>query len=103
MIEVSNLTFSYAGREKPAVKGIGFSVEEASIFGFLGPSGAGKSTAQKIMIGLLKNYQGKVSVFGRDLKAWGRDYYERVGVSLLRVLAEPGFLPSSHPEVPAAA
>ncbi|MCL6610557.1 MAG: ABC transporter ATP-binding protein [Peptococcaceae bacterium] len=81
MIEVSNLTFTYPGSGKPAVKDIGFSAEAGSIFGFLGPSGAGKSTAQKIMTGLLKGYLGKVRVLGRDLKSWGRDYYERIGVS----------------------
>jgi fluoroquinolone transport system ATP-binding protein len=49
--------------------------------GFLGPSGAGKSTTQKILIGLLKGYQGQVTVFGQDLAGWKSDYYERIGVS----------------------
>lgn len=81
MIAVHDLNFTYAGSTVPALKYIDFHIAKGEIFGFLGPSGAGKSTTQKILIGLLKEYQGSVSVFGRDLKTWGPDYYERVGVS----------------------
>jgi fluoroquinolone transport system ATP-binding protein len=45
-----------------------FSVEPGEVFGFLGPSGAGKSTTQKIFIRLLRDFNGKVSVQGRDLR-----------------------------------
>jgi fluoroquinolone transport system ATP-binding protein len=81
MIHANNLTFTYARAEAPALQSLEFAVAAGEIFGFLGPSGAGKSTTQKILIGLLQNYQGEVQVFGRDLKHWGSDYYERVGVS----------------------
>ncbi len=81
MITVNDLTFTYAKTTRPAVHAASFQIEKGEIFGFLGPSGAGKSTTQKILIGLLKNYQGQISVFGRDLNQWGSDYYERVGVS----------------------
>ena len=81
MISVNNLNFTYTGQSEPALKNINFNVEKGEVFGFLGPSGAGKSTTQKILIGLLKEYTGDIKVFGRDLKTWGHDYYERVGVS----------------------
>lgn len=81
MIEVNSLQFSYPGASKPAVQALNFAVERGEIFGFLGPSGAGKSTTQKILIGLLRGYQGTATVFGRDLNRWGSDYYERIGVS----------------------
>lgn len=81
MIDVKHLNFTYAGSAERALKDINFSIEPGEIFGFLGPSGAGKSTTQKILIGLLKGYQGAITVMGRDLNTWGSDYYERVGVS----------------------
>lgn len=81
MILVQNATFTYPGVERRAVDGISFEVERGEIFGFLGPSGAGKSTTQKILIGLLRGYEGEIEVLGKDLKAWGPDYYERIGVS----------------------
>ena len=55
MIKVDRLTFSYT--KKPFIQDMSFSVSEGEIFGFLGPSGAGKSTLQKILLGMLPNYQ----------------------------------------------
>ncbi len=81
MITVNNLTFTYPAAAEPALRDISFDIQQGEIFGFLGPSGAGKSTTQKILIGLLKDYQGQVSIFDRDLQAWRSDYYERIGVS----------------------
>jgi len=81
MIEVAGLSFTYAGSDSPAIVDIDFDIGDGEIFGFLGPSGAGKSTTQKILIGLLREYSGRLSVFGRDPADWGPDYYERVGVS----------------------
>lgn len=81
MIEVNHLNFTYARHDERALKDVSFSVERGEIFGFLGPSGAGKSTTQKILIGLLKGYDGAITVMGRALNTWGSDYYERVGVS----------------------
>jgi fluoroquinolone transport system ATP-binding protein len=81
MIEVTNVTFAYAKTAAPAVRDLNFQIKPGEIFGFLGPSGAGKSTIQKILIGLLKGYQGRAVVLGRDLADWRSDYYERIGVS----------------------
>ena len=80
MIEVADLSFTYAGAASEAVTGLGFTVAPGEVFGFLGPSGAGKSTTQKILIGLLRGYRGTVTVFGRPPADQGGDYYERIGV-----------------------
>jgi fluoroquinolone transport system ATP-binding protein len=58
-----------------------FAIEPGEIFGFLGPSGAGKSTTQKILFRLLQGFQGSVQVFDRELRDWGYEYFEQVGVS----------------------
>ena len=81
MIRVSNLTFTYLGGKQPAIQALDFEINPGEIFGFLGPSGAGKSTTQKILIGLLRDYRGSVEVFGQDLREWGHEYFERIGVS----------------------
>ncbi|HZG68787.1 MAG TPA: ABC transporter ATP-binding protein [Herpetosiphonaceae bacterium] len=81
MIDVYNLQFTYVGTAQPAVRGLDFQIAAGEVFGLLGPSGAGKSTTQKILIGLLRGYEGQVTVLGRDLRSWGQDYYERIGVS----------------------
>ena len=81
MIRVENLQYTYTGADSAAVRGINFDVGRGEIFGFLGPSGAGKSTTQKVLIKLLAEYRGAVTVFDRALDDWGNDYYERIGVS----------------------
>lgn len=81
MIEVNDLEFIYPKSKNETIKGLNFSVKKGEIFGFLGPSGAGKSTTQKILIGILKNYKGKVKVMGREIKDWNKELYEKVGIS----------------------
>jgi fluoroquinolone transport system ATP-binding protein len=80
MISVKQVSYTYAKQRMPAISGLDFEIQPGEIFGFLGPSGAGKSTTQKILIGLLKGYQGEIEVFGKPLVDWHSDYYERIGV-----------------------
>lgn len=81
MIHVHNLTYTYPGADQQTLHGLSFDIAEGEIFGFLGPSGAGKSTTQKLLIGLLKTYGGIVQVMHREIRDWGPDFYEHVGVS----------------------
>jgi len=81
MIDVQNLNFTYPGRLEPTIHGMSFNIQKGEVFGFLGPSGAGKSTTQKILIGILKGYQGSVKVMDKEIKDIGPNYYERIGVA----------------------
>lgn len=78
MIQVENLYFSYSN--KPFLENINFQVGKGEIFGFLGPSGAGKSTLQKILTGLITNYQGKALVNGTESRHHKDNFYENIGV-----------------------
>ncbi|MFH1101256.1 MAG: ABC transporter ATP-binding protein [Methanobacteriota archaeon] len=80
VIDVENLTFTYPKTKKKAVDSVTFQVKEGEIFGFLGPNGAGKSTTQKVIMGLLKGFDGSVSILGKNLREWRTDLYERIGV-----------------------
>ena len=80
MIEVKDLTFSYS-KDKQALHGLNFTVEDGEIFGFLGPNGSGKSTTQKILTGILKGHGGEVSLFGQDISAaHGQEFFQKIGV-----------------------
>ncbi len=81
MIQVENLNFVYKKTQKKAIQGMSFDVKDGEVFGFLGPSGAGKTTTQRLIIGLLRNYQGKIKVLGNERSQWGKDYYEHIGVA----------------------
>ena len=80
MIEVSSLSFTYPRQVDTTLKGLDFSVESGEIFGFLGPSGSGKSTTQKLLIGLLEGYDGKIEILGKDAAFWGTEIYHHIGV-----------------------
>ncbi len=81
MIQVSDLSFTYVGTNKPAIHRLSFAVARGEIFGFLGPSGSGKTTTQKILNGLLQGYEGSAQVLGKEVADWKGDYYEQIGVS----------------------
>ncbi len=81
MIEVKDLKFTYPTNNEPTLKNLSFQIEEGSIFGFLGPSGSGKSTTQKILYGLLKEYQGSVKINNKEIKEWDSSIYETIGIS----------------------
>jgi len=52
--------------EVVAVSEASFSVEKGKITGFLGPNGAGKTTSIKMILGLTRPQQGRVTLFGKD-------------------------------------
>lgn len=81
MISVKDLYYSYKDGVYDTIRGINFEIEQGEIFGFLGPSGAGKSTTQKILTGLNMGYRGSARIWGKEIKAQGRDFYEDIGVS----------------------
>ena len=81
MIAVNDLTYTYPRGDTETLHSLSFEVAEREIFGFLGPSGAGKTTTQSILIGLLRGYGGSVRVMDRELRDWGQDYYEHLGIS----------------------
>jgi ABC-2 type transport system ATP-binding protein len=47
-----------------ALNGISFGIKEGEIFGYIGPNGAGKTTTMKILVGLISDFQGEVSIGG---------------------------------------
>ncbi|MDD3129038.1 MAG: ABC transporter ATP-binding protein [Candidatus Izemoplasmatales bacterium] len=81
MFKVENLEFKYTKNQSNVLNGLNFEIKEGEIFGFLGPSGAGKSTTQKIIIKILEDYKGKILYKDKDLKSYGNEFYEDIGVS----------------------
>ena len=81
MIEIKNLNFKYKKHDELVLKNINFEMNQGEIFGLLGPSGAGKSTTQKIITGILKDYEGSVRIFNQEVKNHTASVYEHIGVS----------------------
>jgi ABC-2 type transport system ATP-binding protein len=65
-IEAKGLVKRY-GNDVTALDGLGFSVEEGTVFGLLGPNGAGKTTTVKILTTLTRPDEGTAAVDGVDV------------------------------------
>jgi len=81
IVFVKNLCFAYPDNNENVLNSLNFNINKGEIFGFLGPSGAGKTTTQKIITGILKGFNGQVTVMDHDISDVNSDFYEKIGVS----------------------
>ena len=65
MLEAHNLAKSYAKR--PVVKDVSLTVKQGEIVGLLGPNGAGKTTCFYMLIGLIEQDSGRITIDGEDI------------------------------------
>ncbi len=65
MLEAHNLAKSYAKR--PVVKDVSLTVNQGEIVGLLGPNGAGKTTCFYMLIGLIEQDSGRITIDGEDI------------------------------------
>ncbi len=77
-IEVKNLTKKY--KTKKAVDHLSFSVLEGEILGLLGPNGSGKSTTINCILSLLHFDEGKITIFGKEMKPNAYTIKKEIGV-----------------------
>ena len=102
MIDLKNVTKTYAKNKKLAVDDLTLHVDGGELFGFIGPNGAGKTTTIKMMTGILQPDGGTVtmaghSMVGERLEAQrligfvpdGNDLYDRLsGMEYLNFMAD---------------
>lgn len=69
MISIKGVSKSYGGHR--AVDNINLEIESGKIFGFLGPNGAGKTTTIKMIVGLLEQDEGTITLSGIDVRKQG--------------------------------
>jgi ABC-2 type transport system ATP-binding protein len=78
-IEADGLMKTY-GKDVRALDGLGFAVEEGTVFALLGPNGAGKSTTVKILTTLTRPDAGTAVVAGIDVVAQPDTVRRTIGV-----------------------
>ncbi len=64
-LKATDLAKSYKGRE--VVKSVSLSVQSGQIVGLLGPNGAGKTTCFYMIVGLVNNDSGSISLNGEPI------------------------------------
>ena len=82
VVEVHGLSKTYldgwfGGRRVTALRGVTLSVQAGEIFGLIGPNGAGKTTLIKILLGIVRRWDGEATLLGH--RAGHRLGRERVG------------------------
>lgn len=77
-IDAEEIAYSYGDRL--AVDHISFRVGEGEVLGFLGPNGAGKTTTLKMLMGLLRPQEGRITILGRDMAREREAVQAEIGV-----------------------
>ncbi|MBI4173490.1 MAG: metal ABC transporter ATP-binding protein [Candidatus Aenigmarchaeota archaeon] len=88
IVEVQGLSYKYGN--EAVLDSITFSVEKGDLLGIVGPNGAGKTTLFNCMLGLVRDYQGSIKLFGRDIRK-ERRLLGKVGYLLQRNPIEKAF------------
>lgn len=77
IIETKKLT-KYYGKTL-GIHDVDLEVKKGEIFGFIGPNGSGKSTTIRTLLGLIHPTSGSATIFGKDIKKFGREIKEHIG------------------------
>ncbi|MDI3402712.1 thiol reductant ABC exporter subunit CydD [Streptomyces cavernicola] len=78
-VRFEGVTVRYPGRDRAAVEGAMFHVEQGETVALVGPSGAGKSTLLNVLLGFVRPDEGRVTVGGTDLATVSLDAWrERI-------------------------
>lgn len=88
VIKLENVTYRY--NSDLVLEDISFKADEADLLGIIGPNGAGKTTLFSLILGLLEGYQGKITVFGEDIRN-NRKILKKIGYIPQKNIIDQGF------------
>ena len=81
-IELTDVSFTYASSPSPSLENVNVTVQRGQSVGILGGTGSGKTTLVSLMTRLYDATQGKVKVFGEDVKNYtNAQLYSLFGVA----------------------
>lgn len=77
ILTITGLSKSFGAQK--VIDNLDLSVPEGTIFGFIGQNGAGKTTTMKMVLGLLKADQGKITICGETVSYGGAKTNHQIG------------------------
>jgi ATP-binding cassette subfamily B protein len=83
LIQLREVSFSYPGKDEPALHRINLTIRRGQVVALVGENGSGKSTLAKVITGLYLPDEGQVSWDGVDIaKVDQRELHSKVAVVL---------------------
>lgn len=70
-LRFEDVSFTYPGRSEPALHDLSLAIPAGGMTAVVGPSGAGKSTLLALVERFYDPSDGRITLDGRDLRAWG--------------------------------
>jgi len=62
-----------------ALSDISFDLRPGEVFGYIGPNGAGKTTTLRVLVGLIRNFTGTLTIAGRKVGKQRDELHELIG------------------------
>jgi ABC-2 type transport system ATP-binding protein len=90
IVELRNVSKTYAGADRRAVDRVDLSIARGRIFGLLGPNGAGKTTLMSMLCGLLRPSEGEILLDGRSVREASQQQWRRIGLVPQDLAVYPG-------------
>ena len=78
-LSLNDVVFAYEGAEKNVIDHVSLEIKKNTSVAFIGPSGAGKTTIVDVMLGILKNQQGSITVDGTDIRNAMTGWHKKIG------------------------
>jgi len=73
-----NVSFSYAGANRPAVRRLSLAIEPGEVVAIVGRNGAGKSTLMDLLFRFYDPNSGRILIAGVDLREWKLDLWREI-------------------------
>ncbi|MGG2461815.1 thiol reductant ABC exporter subunit CydD [Streptomyces sp. RGM 3693] len=77
-LAVRDLSARYAGQDRPALDGVGFTLEPGRRLAVVGPSGSGKTTLAQVLLRFLDRESGAYTLAGTDAQEMAGDAVRRL-------------------------
>ena len=95
IVNIDNVSYEY--NSSLVLQNISFIVDKGDFVGIIGPNGAGKTTLFRSMLGLLQDYQGRITLFSEDIRK-NRKILKKIGYVPQKNSIEQGF-PATAEEI----